>query len=70
MKKEFPMCYHNEWLRGMPPVRTIGTCPVHDYICPLCGDGVGCSPSCSCPDSLLEQGIEENREIYKALAKV
>lgn len=49
---EFPMCGHPEqpWLGA--PVRTIGTCPVHDYICPRCGFGVGQQPACRC--ALLE----------------
>lgn len=50
MKKEFkvnfPMCdsfYH-------APIKTQGNCPLHDYICPVCGLGVGGSPGCGCPE--------------------
>ena len=59
MKKsavEFPMCGHPElrptaWEQKKPPAtRCIGRCPIHDYICPLCGLGVGSSPDCGCPE--------------------
>lgn len=55
-KKEFPMCNHPElvptmWEQKKPkPARTIGECPVHNYVCPVCGFGVGSAPSCNCPD--------------------
>lgn len=52
--KEFPMCYHPEliptqWEQSKPePTKTIGECPVHSYVCPVCGFGVGCFPTCDC----------------------
>lgn len=59
---EFPMCSHPEliptqWDQPRPePARTIGGCPVHDYICPICGFGVSCAPSCDCPDKRSSWG--------------
>lgn len=55
-KVEFPMCGHPEliptqWNQPRPePTRTIGDCPIHDYICPICGYGKGQSPRCECPE--------------------
>ncbi|MBA7626617.1 hypothetical protein ES703_34071 [subsurface metagenome] len=55
-KVDFPMCSHPELWPTMfeqpkpGPVRTIGRCPLHDYTCPLCGFGIGCAPSCDCPE--------------------
>ena len=57
-KIELPMCNHPElyptmWDQPKPePARTIGSCPLHDYICPVCGFGVGCAPSCDCNASV------------------
>ena len=53
-KIEFPICGHpelmpNAWNQSKPEAcRTVGRCPVHDYTCPVCGFGVGSSPSCNC----------------------
>jgi hypothetical protein len=53
---EFTLCYHPElipmaWNQAQPePTLTIGSCPIHDYICPTCGFGAGCAPSCDCPE--------------------
>lgn len=53
---EFPMCYHPElmptgWNQPRPePARSIGECPIHNYICPVCGFGAGSLPSCGCPE--------------------
>ncbi len=53
---DFIMCGHPElmptmWGQGKPePVRTIGECPIHNYICPTCGFGAGSAPSCDCPE--------------------
>ncbi len=55
-KVKFSMCGHPElcptqWGQRKPePVQTIGTCPLHDYTCPVCGFGAGCAPSCDCPE--------------------
>ncbi|KKM70466.1 hypothetical protein LCGC14_1440480 [marine sediment metagenome] len=55
-KVEFPMCSHPELSPTMlgqekpEPARSIGGCPVHNYTCPICGFGVGCAPSCDCPE--------------------
>ena len=55
-KIEFTMCNHPElrpmnWDEPKPePVRTVGNCPIHDYVCPLCGFGVGCHPGCGCSE--------------------
>jgi len=53
--KDFPMCGHPEWPMFPPPapVRTVGTCPEHDYVCPLCGFGRGQLPPCGCGTSVL-----------------
>ena len=48
---EFPMCGHPEllptrWNQPRPePARTIGSCPVHNHTCPICGFGRGQYPS-------------------------
>ena len=52
-KVEFPMCSHppllTQWNKPEPePCRTIGDCSLHSYICPFCGLGRGCYPSCNC----------------------
>ena len=53
-KTEFIMCGHPElipmmWGQEKPePTRTIGRCPIHNYICPTCGFGVGSFPDCGC----------------------
>lgn len=44
----FRMCYHPDMFDPRPPVRTIGHCPIHDYICPTCGFGTGQLPRCKC----------------------
>lgn len=55
-KVEFLMCGHPELIPTMwgeekaEPARTIGSCPLHNYICPVCGFGVGSAPSCDCPE--------------------
>ncbi len=52
--EDFPMCGHPElfptqWNQSKPePCRTIGSCPNHNYTCPVCGWGVGQYPSCNC----------------------
>ena len=52
--REFPLCYHPElypsqWEQKKPkPCRTVGSCPVHNYICPICGLGVDSYPECEC----------------------
>ena len=52
----FPMCSHpelmpNMWNQPKPePARTVGSCPIHDYGCPVCGFGVGCDPPCNCAE--------------------
>ena len=56
--RAFPMCYHPELayrylIRGMGlsiPTKTIGSCPEHNYICPVCGFGRGSLPPCHCND--------------------
>ena len=45
-KVDFPICdspYH-------PPIKTVGNCPIHDYICPICGLGVGSYYGCGCSE--------------------
>ena len=55
-KVEFSICGHPElyptmWGQEKPePARSVGGCPVHDYVCPVCGYGAGQSPSCDCPE--------------------
>jgi hypothetical protein len=55
-KIEFCMCGHPEliptqWNQPKPePCQTIGSCPTHDYTCPICGFGVGCVPPCNCEE--------------------
>jgi rubrerythrin len=51
-KVEFPMCRHLEYWAGEKPklARTIGVCPIHHYICPVCGFGVTQLPDCNCPE--------------------
>lgn len=46
--KDFKMCGHPELTNMVPPTKTVGSCPVHNYVCPTCGFGVGTSPPCSC----------------------
>jgi hypothetical protein len=46
---EFRMCSHPELLGNpLAPARTIGSCPDHDYTCPVCGFGRGQAPPCGC----------------------
>src|SRR5438132_4117810 len=56
--KEFPMCGHPEWpaYPKPTPCRTVGSCPDHSYICPVCGFGRGQMPACVCTrrDDVLE----------------
>lgn len=55
-KVEFPMCGHLElwptgWNQSKPEVaRTIGSCPLHNYSCPVCSFGIGSFPSCDCEE--------------------
>ncbi len=66
---QFPMCGHPElipicWNQPKPePCQTIGTCPVHDYACPVCGVGVGCAPPCDCLESRSEMTLKEERRV-------
>jgi hypothetical protein len=49
--KGFRMCGHPEWLgpgARPEPSLMVGTCPLHDYICTVCGFGAGQSPRCRC----------------------
>ena len=55
-KVEFPLCYHPELMSSYldqprpEPTRTIGNCPIHNYVCPVCGFGRGSAPECDCPE--------------------
>lgn len=55
-KVEFIMCGHPEliptmWGQEKPEAaRTMGACPLHNYVCPVCGFGVGSAPDCDCPE--------------------
>ena len=55
-KVEFPMCSHPEmiptqWNQSKSkPCRTIGSCPIHNYICPICGYGRGQYSNCNCEE--------------------
>ena len=60
---EFPMCHHPESFWIANPVRTVGYCPVHNYVCPACGFGRGTLPICDCLEQEAEPGITLGLEV-------